>query len=130
VLPVLETLDHAPGRLERFTAFYEPLVADARTPARLKRLIEERVEQLDALEREGRLPPDAAGLPLPDGLDAGERALLRFVDQYAADWRAVPDAIYEQLRANYEPDQLMELFWFTAMARSLRRVAAVLHHPG
>lgn len=120
------TLAHTPRRLGLFVDFYVAVLEDGRTPRAAKEIIERRVAELDAMEREGTLPTDASSLPLPEGLEPGERALVRFLDQYAGDWRAVPDDVYARLREHYDNGQLMELFWFSAMARSLARVRATL----
>ena len=123
---VVGTLMHAPRRLGRFVDFYIAVLEDGRAPRAAKELIERRVTELDAMERQGALPADTSSLPLPEGLEPAEQVLVRFLDQYAGDWRAVPDDVYVQLREHYDNGQLMELFWFSAMARSLARVQATL----
>lgn len=123
---VVGTLVHAPRRLGQFVDFYVAVLEDGRAPRAAKELIERRAAELDAMEREGTLPADTSSLPLPEGLEPAEEVLVRFLDQYAGDWRAVPDDVYVQLREHYDNGQLVELFWFSAMVRSLARVRATL----
>ena len=55
-----------------------------------------------------------------------EKAALRYADRLFADHHAVDDALWEQLRARFTEDELLELTWVLAEFIALGKVIYVL----
>jgi len=55
-----------------------------------------------------------------------EKAALRYADRLFADHHAVDDALWEQLRASFREDELLELTWVLAEFIALGKVIYVL----
>ena len=55
-----------------------------------------------------------------------EKAALRYADQLFADHHAVDDGLWDQLRASFTEDELLELTWVLAEFTALGKVIYVL----
>src|SRR4030088_1517564 len=55
-----------------------------------------------------------------------EKAALRYADQLFADHHAVDDRLWDQLRASFAEDELVELTWVLAEFIALGKVIYVL----
>jgi alkylhydroperoxidase family enzyme len=55
-----------------------------------------------------------------------EKVALRYADRLFADHHAVDDALWEQLRASFSEDELLELTWVLAEFIALGKVIYVL----
>ena len=55
-----------------------------------------------------------------------EKAALRYADRLFADHHAVDDALWDQLRASFTQDELLELTWVLAEFIALGKVIYVL----
>jgi alkylhydroperoxidase family enzyme len=55
-----------------------------------------------------------------------EKAALRFADRLFTDHHAVDDTLWEQLRASFPEDELLELTWVLAEFIALGKVIYVL----
>ncbi|MBM3678241.1 MAG: hypothetical protein FJW96_10225 [Actinobacteria bacterium] len=122
---ILETLDHAPHRLERFLAFFEHAAVEPFDDSRLRDAVAARVARLAALEHAGALVGDDLPAP-PAGLEADALALVRFADAFALDYQAIPDDVYAELDRHFDAPALTELLWTFAILRGIARARNVL----
>lgn len=140
-IPLFATFGHAPGLIEGWLGWYQPLMVGGRVPVRTKELCRLAVAARTGCHmcQNGRFPDPAGGgqaVPEPDaeavlanrvdGFSAPERAALAWTVAYWDDHRTVPDEVIEAACAALGTDGFLELAVMVAQFTGMGRLFSAL----
>ena len=139
-IPLFATFGHAPGLIEGWLAWYQPLMVGGIVPTRTKELCRLAIASRTGCHmcQNGRFPdptgtaavpePDAAAVLAGrfDGFSDAERAALAWTVAYWDDHRAVPDPVLSAACAALGTDGFLELAVMVAQFTGMGRLFSAL----
>jgi alkylhydroperoxidase family enzyme len=132
---------HAPGLIESWLAWYQPLMLGGRVPTRTKELCRLAVASRTGCHmcQNGRFPdPAGGGAAVPeddaeavlagrfDGFSPAEQAALAWTVAYYEDHKAIPDEVLERAAAELGNDGFIELATMVAQFTGMGRLFSAL----
>lgn len=132
---------HAPGLIEGWLAWYQPLMLGGRVPTRTKELCRLAVARRTGCHmcQNGRFPdPTGVGPAVPeadaeavladrlDGFTGAERAALAYAVAYYEDHRTIPDDVVAEACAALGNDGFLELALMVAQFTGMGRLFSAL----
>jgi alkylhydroperoxidase family enzyme len=141
-IPLFATFGHAPGLIEGWMAWYQPLMVGGRVPVRTKELCRLAVAARTGCHmcQNGRFPDPAQGgapaVPEPDaeavltgrfdGFTDAERAALAWTVAYWDDHRTISDAVIADACEALGTDGFLEVAVMVAQFTGMGRMFAAL----